>query len=194
MPLYTPHGLKIRLDPDAVAEIVQPLASCHDINDILLDVELWEGLPEGLTTLSASAIALLTGSVGFTLAAGFASYVVGSFIRGFTYSDFLRRIIPLFLGAWPITLLQTVGVAVYLIVQGSYATAVVLCILNAVTYFGAMDIIDLLLIPIRVPLRRILQLAPTHQEGVFIAICNRRAASHSLTLDWEKYSHLAHLP
>jgi hypothetical protein len=46
MPIYTPHGLKIRLDPDAVAEVVKPLASCHDMNAVLLDVELWESLPD----------------------------------------------------------------------------------------------------------------------------------------------------
>lgn len=190
MPLYTPHGLKIRLDPEDVAEIVKPLAACHDMNDVLLDVELWENLPEGLTALVASATAFFTRSPGLTVAGGVAGYVIGSCIRGFTYSDVLRRLIPLFLGAWLLTLLQTLAVAVYLVQQHSLATAVVLCIVNMAAHLGVFGLSEILLTPIRVPLRQALGLQPTHQEGVYVAICNRRAARYGVRLDWSRYTRL----
>ena len=49
MPFYTPNGLKIRFDPNAISEIVQPLVVCHEMNNILLDVERWDNLPVGFT-------------------------------------------------------------------------------------------------------------------------------------------------
>ena len=63
MPFYTPNGLKIRFDPNAISEIVQPLVACHEMNNILLDVERWENLPVGFTVVSASVTAWLSGSV-----------------------------------------------------------------------------------------------------------------------------------
>ena len=63
MPFYTPNGLKIRFDPNAISEIVQPLVACHEMNNILLDVERWENLPVGFTVVSASTTAWLSGSV-----------------------------------------------------------------------------------------------------------------------------------
>ena len=63
MPFYTPNGLKIRFDPNAISEIVQPLVACREMNDILLDVERWENLPVGFTVVSASVTAWLSGSV-----------------------------------------------------------------------------------------------------------------------------------
>lgn len=188
MPLYTPHGLKIRLDPEAVADVIAPLAACHDMNDVLLDVELWENLPQGFATLSASATALLTRSAAFTVGIGLAAYAVGSFVRGFTYSDFLRRLFPMFLGSWIITLVHTIAIGSYLVSQGGYFTSAVLCVMNAFAHLGALEFLQFPLMPIRLPLRRVLRRLPTHQEEVFVEICNRRAAQQGITLDWNNYA------
>jgi hypothetical protein len=188
MPLYTPHGLKIRLDPDAVGEVVRPLASVHDMNDVLLDVELWENLPEGLVALSASATAAITHSPLLTIVAGILAFAIGSFVRSLTYSDPLRRAIPLFLGSWIITAVHTLAVSAYLVLQHQFVAAVVLCAINTAAHLGFLGVLDFVLAPIRVPLRRMLGLKPTHQEAVFVAICNKRAARYGLTLDWSKYT------
>ena len=63
MPFHTPNGLKIRFDPNAISEIVQTLVVCHEMNNILLDVERWENLPVGFNVVSASVAAWLSGSV-----------------------------------------------------------------------------------------------------------------------------------
>ena len=190
MALYTPHGLKIRLDPDAVNEVVEPLSHRHDMNDILIDVELWENLPEGVAALAASGTAFFTQSAGLTVAAALGAYIVGSFIRGFTYSDLLRRVFPLLLGAPVLTALHTIAIAVFLVVQHQYLAAGVLCVVNIVAHTGLLGLIEFLLMPIRVPLRKALGLQPTHQEGVFVAICNRRASKYGIDLDWDKYTTL----
>ena len=100
MPIYTPNGLKIRLDSEAVEEIIQPLAEHHDMNDVLLDVELWEDLPEEFTAISVSIAALFfASSVGPLLITGLLAYIVGSFVRSLMYSDLLRVFVNS-LGAW----------------------------------------------------------------------------------------------
>ena len=187
MPIYTPHGLKIRLDADAVADIVQPLASVHDIEDVLLDVELWENLPEGMAVLGASATAAITQSWTVTVAAAVVTFTIGSLIRSFTYSDVLRRLIPLSLGSWPVTVAHTFAIAGFLIYQSSFAAAIALCVINFAAHAGYFGILDLLVMPLRVPLRRALGLQPTHQESVFVAVCNRRAAQHGIQLNWNSY-------
>ena len=58
MPIYTPNGLKIRLDSEAVEEIIQPLAEHHDMNDVLLDVEDVKELVETIISDSWSFPAL----------------------------------------------------------------------------------------------------------------------------------------
>jgi hypothetical protein len=188
MALYTPHGLKIRLDPDAVNEVIEPLSLRHDMNDILLDVELWENLPEGVAALAASATAFFTQSAGLTIAAALGAYIVGSFIRGFTYSDLLRRLFPSFLGAPVLTAIHTIAIAVFLGVRHQYLAAGVLSVVNIAAHGGLLGLIELPLMSIRVPLRKALGLEPTHQEGVFIAICNRRARKYGIDLDWDKYT------
>lgn len=187
MPLFTPHGLKIRLDPASVEDIVRPLAAVHDMNDVLLDVELWENLPEGMVAVSASAAAMVTGSPFWTLGGGVIAYVVGSFVRGLTYSDRIRQLVPMFLGSWVVTAIHTIGVAIYLVLQQQFVTAVVLSLVNIAAHLGAFGVIDLVLAPVRVPLRRVLGLPPTHQEVVFVTICDKRAARHGLMLDWSRY-------
>lgn len=188
MPIFTPHGLKIRLDAEAVQNIVRPLAAVHDMNDVFSDLELWENLPEGLVALAASATAFSTHSAALTLLAGLVAHSIGSFVRSLTYSDGIRRLFPMFLGSWVVSLIHTVIVSVLLLRADHIAVAVVLCVVNICAHLGLFGAVDFALAPVRVPLRRLLGLPPTHQETVFVQICNRRAASHGIVLDWSRYS------
>lgn len=192
MPIYTPNGLKIRLDPQAVDQVVRPLSRHQDLEEILQDVELWENLPEGMAALSASVAALMTTSLTSVFLVGVITYTLGSLIRGFTYSDIIRRLIPLFFGSWIVTTIQTIGVSIFLISQSMYLVAIGLCLFNVIAHCGLLEILYIPLAPVRVPIRHALGLSPTHQEHTFMAICNRRAKKHGIVLDWDVYSELIH--
>ena len=188
MPIYTHRGLKIRLDPESVDKITQELKECYDMNKILRDVELWENLPEGLAAFSASiACFYYNGAVDITVVTGLIAYLVGSLIRSFMYSDFLRIIISVVLGSWRSTFLLTTVISIYMIVQGNTSSAIALCIFNILAHSSILEILSFLLMPIRMLIRSAFGLLPTHQELVFMAVCNRRAAKYGITLNWDCY-------
>ena len=189
MPIYTPNGLKIRLDSEAVEEIIQPLAEHHDMNDVLLDVELWEDLPEGFTAISVSIAALFfASSVGPLLITGLLAYIVGSFVRSLMYSDLLRVFVNS-LGAWLPTLVHTVAISVYLAWQANYFLAATLVFFNViVVHSGLLEFLLIPFSPLRVSIRRALGHLPTHQEEIFMTICGRRAAKYGVELDWTAYA------
>ena len=192
MPIHTPNGLKIRLDPQVVDQVVRPLSRHQDMKEILQDVELWENLPEGMAALSASITALLTTSLASVFLVGLITHTLGSLIRGFTYSDIIRRLIPMFFGSWIVTTIQTIGISIYLISQSMYLVAAGLCLFNVIVHCGFFEILYMPLAPIRVSIRHALGLLPTHQEHTFMALCNRRAKKHGVVLDWGIYSELIH--
>ena len=191
MPFYTPNGLKIRFDPNAISEIVQPLVVCHEMNNILLDVERWENLPVGFTVVSASVTALLSGSAVLTISVGLLGYIFGVMIRELFYSNFLRLLIPLFLGSWFITLIYTIGISNFLVARQKYTTTVVLCLINAAAHFGVLSVLELIFLPIRIFFHRIFRLNNfTHPERTFVTICNLCAAKHGVILNWNRYTTL----
>jgi len=38
MPIFTPHGLKIRYDERALEKVIGPLKKATDFNDLLIDI------------------------------------------------------------------------------------------------------------------------------------------------------------
>jgi len=49
--IYTPGGLKIRLDPERVALVLTPVQDEIDLHDAYLDVELWANFPNSFSTI-----------------------------------------------------------------------------------------------------------------------------------------------
>jgi len=94
----------------------------------------------------------------------------------------------MFLGSWIVTAIHTIGIATFLIVHQKYLAAVVLCVLNSIAHSRLLGLMEFPLMPIRVPLRKAWGLPPTHQEGVFAAICDRRAKKYGIKLAWNKYA------
>lgn len=94
----------------------------------------------------------------------------------------------MFPGAPVLTAVHTVAIAVFPVARHQYLAAVVLCVMNIAAHAGLLGLIEFPLMPIRVPLRKALRLRPTHQEGVFVAICNRRAKKYGIHLEWDKYT------
>jgi hypothetical protein len=187
MALFTPNGLKIRLDPNGVDQVIKELRLHHDLNDILLDVELWEDFPERLAVFAASLAAVITQSFWVIMFSVLSVYVLGTIIRDIAYSDCLRRIFPMALGHPVISFAYTVGTCIYLGFQGAYIPAVGLMIIYFVAHWGFLGLVYMGFTKIRVPFRKLFNLPPTHQEFVFITICNKRAAKYGLSLNWDDY-------
>ena len=186
MPIYTPNGLKIRLNPERVESVLEPLLANHSMEDILLDVETWEFMPKVVSIVVASAIApfVLKGSDIILIVA--VSHVVLHVVRGFTYLDALRRM-AMVLCSLPILIGCMLGVPAYLaFAHGDYATAITLFVFNLAVSFGALE---LLMVILFVPLGffRVRTGLPIRQEFAFRAVCDRRAKKSGVRLDWSRY-------
>ena len=186
MPIYTPNNLKIRLQPEAVQNVLKPLMGHHSMEDIFLDVETWEAMPTAISIVLASAFAPFVAQWWEIIWIGLASYVLLHIVRGLTYIDVVRRL-TMVLGTLPITILVGVGVPAYLAFwQGEYLIAIALFAFNLVASFQAIEVL-MLLLPLGL-LRARFGHAPTSQEAVFVAVCNRRARKSGVVLDWDQYS------
>jgi len=126
MPIFTPHGLKIRFEEQTLNKVIAPLAESIDFNDLLIDIELWELLPVTMGSVAAIITAFLTRNWFSTLAAWILGLLVGGVIREITYSDFLRRLFPLLIGHGVITIIATIFCSIYLLLRGEYITILVL--------------------------------------------------------------------
>lgn len=186
MPIYTPNGLKIRLQPEAVGNVVKPLMGHHAMEDILLDVEAWEMMPTAISIVLVSVFVPFVAQWWEVVWIGLASYGLLHIVRDLTYIDVVRRL-TMVLGTLPFFILVGVGVPAYLAFwQGEYAIAMALFAFNLVATFS--QVLDVLtrLLPTGL-LRARFGLAPTSQEAVFIAVCNRRARKSGVLLDWDQY-------
>ena len=54
--IYTPGGLKIRLDADRVDHVLAPVRDQIDLNDAYLDVELWANFPNAFSSICTVVI------------------------------------------------------------------------------------------------------------------------------------------
>jgi hypothetical protein len=192
MPIFTPHGLKIRFEEQALKKVIEPLTITIVFNNLLLNIELWELLPVAMGQVAAIITAFLTRNWFSTLAAGILGLLAGGVIREITYSDFLRRLFPLFLGHGVITIIVTIVCSIYLVLRGEYITILVLIaflfmakveaiitgiILAPFIYFiGRKFLMDTGMPPL------------THVERAFFIICNNRAKRLGIKLNWDLYA------
>lgn len=187
MAIFTPHGLKIRFDEEALEKVIGPLNMAIDFNDLLLDIELWELLPVAMGQVAAIIAALLTSNWLSTLLAGIIGFLIGGVLREITYSDFLRRLFPLFLGSGPLTIIGTIACSIYLGLRGEYVTILVLIAFFFLSKIEAI-ITGIALAPLiyfmgRKYLKSI-GMPLTHVERTFIILCNIRAKKLDIELDW----------
>lgn len=178
MAIFTPHGLKIRLDEEALEKVIGPLKLNIDFNDLLLDIELWELLPIAMGEMVAIITAFLTSNWLCTLVAGIIGFLIGGVLREITYSDFLRRLFPLFLGSGPVIVVATIACSIYLGLKGEYVTILVLIAFFFLSKIEAV-ITGIVLAPLIYFMgRKYLRstgMPTTHVERVFITLCNNRA-------------------
>lgn len=191
MALFTPHGLKIRFNEEALEKVIAPLTRSTDFNNLLLDIELWELLPIAMAKVAAIITAFLTGNWFPTLVIGIIGLLIGGVLREITYSDWLRRIFPLFFGHGIVTLVVGISCAIYLVLQGEYLTIFVLATFYILTSIYEI-IINILLAPFiyfigRQSLKNF-GVPLTHGERAFIILCNSRANKLGIKLNWSLYA------
>ena len=191
MALFTPHGLKIRFDEEALEKVIVPLTRSTDFNNLLLDIELWELLPIAMAKVAAIITAFLTGNWLPTLVIGIIGLLIGGVLREITYSDWLRRIFTLFFGHGIVTLVVGISCVIYLVLQGEYLTIFVLATFYILTSIYEI-IINILLAPFiyfigRQSLKNF-GVPLTHVERAFIILCNSRANKLSIKLNWSLYA------
>jgi hypothetical protein len=190
MPLFTPDGLKIRFDNEALEKVIEPLKISTDFNDLLMDIELWELLPIAMAEVAAIITAFFTRDWLFTLIAWIIGLLIGGTLREITYSDSLRRIFPLFLGSGPVVIIAIIGCGIYLGLRGEYLTITVLVALWFLDKIEAI-ITSIALAPLIYFMGKTYH--NTHVERVFIILCNNKARKLGIALDWGLYENKAHL-
>lgn len=188
MSIYTPHGLKIRLDPDRVDRVIAPIRENIDINDVYLDVELWANFPHAVSTFSAIIISVVMHSWFYTLLLFIIAFTIADLFQQFFYSRHLKSIFPQFLGAWMIALPVSIIVGIYLYRRGEVATGVIQLVLVLANWVKITDILLLLLTPLRVGLKKL----PNYKFGAielaFVQTLNSKASQLGVKLNWELYN------
>lgn len=179
MAIFTPNGLKIRFNEEALEKVIRPLKMTIDFNDLLLDIELWELLPVAMGEVAAITTAFLTSDWLFTLVAGIIGFLIGAVLREITYSDFLRRLFPLFLGSGPVTIVATIACSIYLGLRGEYFTILVL-----IAFFFLSKIEAIITSTVLAPLIYFMarKYSLTHVERAFTVLCNIRAKKLGIEL------------
>lgn len=191
MPIFTPHGLKIRFNEEALEKVIEPLKTETNFNDLLLDVELWELLPVAIGQVAAIITAFLTGYWLSTLVAGIIGFLIGGILREITYSDLLRRLFPLFLGSGPVTIVATIACSIYLGLRGDHIT---IAVLFAFFFLSKIEVIitGIVLAPLKYIVERkylrSTRIPNTHVERIFITLCNKRSNNLGIELDWSLYT------
>jgi len=193
MAIYTKGGLKIRFDENAIKPVIMPLIESGQFEDILMDMELWINFPNAVSSVTAILTAFLTKQWFTTLLVGIISYIVGAIFQEVYYSDFLKKIFPLFLGSWIIAIPLTIFCGIYLGIHGSYSTIVILTIIVLGNWSHYSDFLLIILFPFRIWVMKSLKkrfgvrCGFTITERLFILLCNKRAKKIGVKLNWDAY-------
>jgi len=188
--IYTPHGLKIRLDPKRVDKVLKPTEGLMDIEDALTDVELWADLPSAISSVATILAAWLTRSWTIALLVFLIAYAAANLFQQFSYSRFLKLVFPQFLGSWPVSLCLSVACAVTLFRSGSAGTAVVQLVIVLGNWLGVTDVILFVLMPLRVGLKNLLGVKIGDVELALTRILESQAKRGGIALDWRLYDEL----
>jgi len=192
MSFFTPHDLKIRLDEESLEKVISPLKRMIDFDDLLIDIELWELLPISIGKFTAIVTAFITGDGLYTFLGGIIGLLMGGVLREMTYSNFLRRLFPMFLGSGPVTIIAAIICAIYLGMKGEYTTIIIIIafffpITQIESFITGLCLAPLIYMVGRHSLKKS-GIPATHVERAFISHCNYKARKFNLELDWSLYS------
>lgn len=186
MAFYTNNNLKIRLDENALLPVIFPLKALGKYEDTLIDLELWEMLPNAISSVVAILTAYVTRSWSDTLLFAVLGFYVGLLIQELFYSDLLKNLFPMFLGSWMVCL-PTIGIVSFLLVsEGFWTCAIAVTLVYLANWFHISDFLMIFFMPISAFFAKKRGIGQT--EFAFISICNRKAEKHGLKLDWGLYN------
>ena len=194
MVIFTPNGLKIRLDQERVDGVLAPIRADLDYQEVLLDVESWADLPGAIFSVTALLTAILSKSWVLTIVLACLAFLFTDLYQQFFYSRFVANVFCLFLGSWLIALPFSVGVAWILYRHGALGVGMVQLLLVMVGVFGLADFLLLVNMPVRIALRYLLRYlvgCPIYSIGsmefAFVKILDARARALGVKLDWSLY-------
>jgi len=189
MPFYTPNGLKVRLNEEKVKETILPLLESGQYTDILTDVELWEKMPNAISSVMAIIAAVLTKSTIYVFVFGILGYTVGTLIKVDDYSRLLKIMFPQILGSWVVTIVLSAILSVHLFLNKEYMPILALLVIILGNWIGYMNFLEFINAPFRIKaIRRFFKkngYLLTHVERTFITICNRKANVLGVVLCWD---------
>jgi hypothetical protein len=186
--IYTPGGLKIRLDPDRVERVLSPAKDQIDIANAYLDVELWAGFPNAFSTICTILTAAATHSLIWTLAAFVFSFGAANAFQQFTYSRILNLIFPTFLGGWIIAIPASVVTAVYLYFSGALLVGLAQLGIVVVNWLHYTDMMLFIFMPVRLAIRALTGVNLGDTEIAFIRILSLQAQRFGIQLNWDIYN------
>ncbi len=186
--IYTPGGLKIRLDPDRVERVLGAAKDQIDMANAYLDIELWTGFPNSLSTICTIGTAAATHSLIWTLVAFVFSFGAANAFQQFTYSRILNLIFPSFLGSWIIALPASAATLVYLYFSDSLLAGLVQLGIVVANWLHYTDMMLLIFMPIRLIIRALTGVNLGDIEIAFIRILSLQAQRVGIQLDWDIYN------
>ena len=186
--IYTPSGLKIRLDPDRVALVLAPVRDEIDIHNAYLDVELWANFPSSFSSICTIITAFASHSFIWTLAAFVIAFAAANAFQQITYSRILNLIFPTFLGGWIISLPLSIATGVYLYLNNALFVGLAQLVIVAANWLKYTDYLLFFLMPIRIAIRKITGVLVGDVEIALMQILNLQARRAGIELDWNLYN------
>jgi len=184
--LITPNGIKVRFDQERTNPCIQALKDGGHLNKILIDLELWENMPNAISNLLALGAAVVTKSALYILAFGLAGYVLGTFIKLGRYSNVLKILFPQTLVSPIVSVIFALCAGLILLQDHAIVPVIALFCVVTNNGFGHLNLLEYLTAPIRSWVDRRhpkSQSFPLTQiERTFVAICNHKARHLGVTL------------
>jgi len=185
--IYTPGGLKIRLDPDRIDRVLGPAKDQIDMANAYLDIELWSAFPNAFSTICTIVTAVATHSLVWTFAAFVFSFGAANAFQQFTCSRILNLIFPTFLGGWMIAIPASVATVVYLYFSGSLLAGLAQLGIVIANWLHYTDVILFVFMPIRLAIRVLTRVNLGDVEIAFIRILSLQAQRVGIELNWDIY-------
>jgi len=187
--MYTPNGLKIRIDENVIKNVLGNSYDEFDFDSIGKDVELWERFSNDFTLVTTLVAAFISQNILITIISFLLGYALGTIIENFIYSKVLSVFFSLFLGNTFIRILLIIANGIYLYyVIGNIGVTIIQAVLALLCVFHITMVI---LAPIALTIRLLARKVHRNVGGLemtYLIIINKQARKLGYTLDWSKAS------
>jgi hypothetical protein len=189
MSLQTPNGIQVRFDQDRVGPCLKMLKDGGHLDKILMDLELWENMPNAFSNVLAISAALISKAAVPIVIFSLAGYALGTLVKVSTYSRFLKRLMPQILGSPIISILAAVCAGLYLSHDKAIVPIIVMMLVVTNNGLGPFNLFEVLTAPVRLLFykhyARRTTFPYTHVERTFVAVCDHKAKELGVTIPWQ---------